>query len=488
MVPARRAGLSPKQPSDNPATPVLNDPTTVVVGNLPLVYALKTVQLAGDANRNGLVDPGDVLQYAITVTNSGAIPATGVVLTDAIPANTTYVANSVRMNGMAVADPGPGVSPLTNGMGVSGGTLAAGGTGIVTFKVQVNSGVASGTIISNQGSVATAQLPTLLTDADGNPTNGYQPTVITVGNAQQLSITKSVVVVGGGAALPGSVLEYTIQATNIGQVAATNVVITDDLTPLLVQAAYVTGSATMNGSGGGVSFTAPLITANYGVTYGTLAPGKSVAVRFRVTLNATVATGSIVTNTAEASWNTPTQTANASTSVTVGGMPGGNGSLSGLVWQDTNFNNTLDSGEVPVAGWAVDLYQNGRVVGTVTTGTDGSYHFSSVTPNAGTTIKYELRFSAPGSGAKTAMLGWCSSTFTNSMQRISNIVVSTGNVLQDMNLPLTPNGVVYNSIMQYADSWRDTDHGSGIKQDAAGQQLLQRSGAAGPGHAEQRLL
>jgi uncharacterized repeat protein (TIGR01451 family)/fimbrial isopeptide formation D2 family protein len=450
------SGPFPEQPSDNPATPVVNDPTTVVVGNLPLVYALKTVQLAGDVNGNGLVEPGDTLQYTITMTNSGATPATGVVLTDAIPANTTYVANSVQMNGVAVADPAPGASPLTNGIGVvssgltppspssSGGTLAAGGTGIVTFKVQVNPGVASGTIISNQGSVATAQLPALLTDSDGNPTNGYQPTVITVGNAQQLSITKSAVVVGGGAALPGSVLEYTIQATNIGTVPATNVVITDDLTPVLTQAAYVANSATMNGSSNGVSFTSPVITANYGATYGTLAPGGSVVVRFRVTLNSTAA--NIVTNTAQASWDTPPQTTSGSTSVTVGGMPG-SASLNGFVWQDANFNNTLDSGELMFANWAVDLYENGRLLGTVNTGADGSYHFSGVTPNAGTTIQYELRFQAPGAGANTAMLGWCSSSFTNGMQRISNIVASAGGVLQDLNLPLTPNGVVYNSIV-----------------------------------------
>ncbi|ABQ27251.1 conserved repeat domain protein [Geotalea uraniireducens Rf4] len=445
------SGPFPEQPSDNPATPVQNDPTTVVVGNLPLVYALKTVQLAGDVNGNGLVDPGDTLQYTINVINSGATPATGVVLTDAIPANTTYVANSVQMNGAAVADPGTGISPLTNGMGVSGGILAAGGTGVVTFKVQVNSGVVTGTIISNQGSVATAQLPPLLTDSDGNPTNGYQPTVIAVGNAQQLSITKSAVVVGGGAALPGSVLEYTVQATNIGTVPATNVVIIDDLTPLLNQATYVANSATMNGSGSGVSFTSPVVSANYGAnygaSYGTLSPGGSVVVRFRVKLNATLATGSVVTNTAQASWNSPSQTANASTSVTVGGMPG-SGSLNGSVWQDGNYDNSLDSGELTSANWAVDLYENGGLVGTVNTDADGSYHFSGVTPNAGTTIQYELRFRAPGAGANTAMLGWCNSPFTNGMQRISSIIVGAGGVLQDLNLPLTPNGVVYNSIMR----------------------------------------
>ncbi|MBJ6801590.1 isopeptide-forming domain-containing fimbrial protein [Geomonas propionica] len=453
------SGPFPEEASDDPATPVPNDPTTVVVGNLPLVYALKTVQLAGDANGNGLVDPGDALQYTITMTNSGATPATGVLLTDAIPANTTYVAESVRLNGAAISDPGPGVCPLTNGIGVvsqgvnppappaSAGTLAAGGTGVVTFRVQVNPGVASGTVISNQGSVATAQLPLLATDSDGNPTNGYQPTVIAVGNAQKLTVTKSAVVLGGGAAVAGSVLEYTVRATNVGQVPATGVVLTDDLTPLLPQGSYVAGSAVMNGSSNGVSFAAPVISANYGASYGALAPGASVVLRFEVKLNPTVASGSVVTNTAQASWDTPTQVASAGTSVTVGGMPG-SASLAGSVWQDANHDNALDSGEIASAGWAVELYQDGRVVGTVNSAADGSYRFSGVTPNAGTPIKYELRFRAPGAGATTALLGWCSSSFSNGMQRISDIVAGGGSLLQDLNLPLTPNGVVYNSIVR----------------------------------------
>ena len=458
------SGPFTEQPSDNPATPVVNDPTSVVVGNLPLVYALKTVQLAVDVNGNGSVDPGDTLQYTITMTNSSATPATGVVLTDAIPADTTYVSNSVRMNAVAVTDPGPGVSPLDNGMGAvssgltppsppsSGGTLAAGGTGIVTFKVTVNSGVASGTVISNQGSVATTQLPALLTDSDGNPTNGYQPTVITVGDVQQLSITKSVVAVGGGVALPGSVLEYTIQATNIGTVPATNVVITDNLTSLSAQASYVANSATMNGSANGVSFTSPVITANYSAVYGTLAPGSSVTVRFDVKLNNNV-TGTI-TNTAQVNWNSPAQTASASVTAPIGGLPG-TASLNGSVWQDLDFNNTLGNGDLPLAGWAVDLYQNGQLLGTVSTAPDGSYHIYNVTPNFGTTMPpYEIRFRAQGAGSNTAMLGWASGPYsslngaavTYSMQRISNIVAASNDVLHDLNLPLTPNGVVYNSI------------------------------------------
>ncbi len=459
------SGPFPEEPSDNPATPVPKDPTTVVVGNLPLVYALKTVTFV-DKNSDGVVNSGDVLQYTITLTNSGATPATGVVLTDAAPQYTTYVPSSVILNGIPVADLPTG-SPLASGMAVSSsdlmpplpapgaGTLSPGKSAIVTFDVQVAAGVPSatvppGTLISNQGSVATAQLPTQQTDSDGNPTNGYQPTVIAVGNAQQLSLIKSVAVVSGGAALPGSVLEYTIQATNIGTVPATNVVITDDLSPLLSQATYVANSAAMNGSTNGVSSTASVISANYG----TLAPATSVVVRFRVTLKAT--TGSVVTNTAQATWGPPTQTASASTSVTVGGTPG-SGSLNGFVWRDANLNNTLESGDPNgdriLEGWDVDLYRNGQLLSTVSTGSDGSYHFNGVTPNAGTTMPpYEIRFRAPGAGSNTAMLGWADSPvtygFTNGMQRISNIVASAGSFLQNLNLPLTPNGVVYNSIMR----------------------------------------
>jgi uncharacterized repeat protein (TIGR01451 family) len=447
------SGPFPEQPSDDPNTPVLNDPTSVVVGNLPLVYALKTVRLVTDSNGNGLVDPGDTLRYTITMTNSASTPATGVVLNDAIPANTTYVPNTTTLNGSIVADPSAGVSPLVNGMGVvssgltppsptsSGGTLAPNSTGNVTFDVQVNANVSRGTVISNQGTVATTQLSPLPTDSDGNPSNGYQPTVITVGNAQQLSIIKSVVVVGGGAVLPDSVLEYTIQTTNIGMVPATNVVITDDLTAILTQGTYVANSATMNGSTNGVSFTSPVLTA----TYGTLDPGASVVVRFNVKLNNNLATGTAVTNTAQASWNTPVQTTSASASVNVGGIPGST-SLNGVVWHDTNFNKTFDSTEQALSNWAAELYRDGRLVATVYTGTDGSYHITGLTPNAGTSIQYELRFRAPGVGSNAAMLGWCDSPFTNGMQRISDIVASSGSSLQNLNLPLTPNGMVYNSI------------------------------------------
>jgi len=454
------SGILPEQPSDNPATPnVPNDPTTVVVGNLPLVYALKTVNVV-DNNSDGIVDSGDVLHYTITLTNSGTTPATGVVLTDTVPQYTTYVPDSVTLNGISVPDLPSGL-PLASGMAVSSsnltpplpvagaGTLSFGENAVVTFDVLVDPNVPSGsvpagTLISNQGSVATAKLPTLLTDADGDSSNGYQPTVVAVGDAQQLSIIKSIAVVGGGAALPDSQLEYTIQVTNVGMVPATNVVITDDLTPLAAQVTYVAGSATMNGSPNGVSFTSPVLTATYGTA---LDPGSSVIVRFDVTINSNVPAGTTLTNTARVSWDSPDSPKDATASVNVGAIPG-SAALNGTVWHDANLNQLDDGTERYLQGWSVELYRNNQLLATMLTDANGVYRLTGLTPNVGTPDLYELRFHAAGAGPNTPSLGNADSPFTDGPQRISAIIASPGANLENLNLPLWPNGAVYNSVVR----------------------------------------
>ncbi|MFA9566256.1 MAG: hypothetical protein ACERLM_16400 [Acidimicrobiales bacterium] len=45
----------------------------------------------------------------------------------------------------------------------------------VTFDLEVNAGVPAGTLITNQARVLTADLPDVLTDGDGNPATGPEP-------------------------------------------------------------------------------------------------------------------------------------------------------------------------------------------------------------------------------------------------------------------------------------------------------------------------
>jgi uncharacterized repeat protein (TIGR01451 family) len=457
FVSAPGNGIS-DQPSDDPRTPIPDDPTRDVVGSTPLLFAPKSAALLIDAGSPGVVDPGDTLRYTIGVYNSGAVPATGVTLSDAVPANTTYVADSLTLNGLPVGQPDGGVSPLIAGIPISSsdltpplpglgeGTINAGANATIQFDLQVNAGVAGGTLITNQAVVRSSDAADLLTDGDGNPSTGPEPTVVVVGDGQQLSISKQVAVVGGGAALAGSQLEYVVSVTNIAAVPAYDVVITDDLdSPISGQLAYVDPSAAMNGSTAGVTVAGPLITANYSAEYGPLEPGESILLRFRAVIDPGLAIGTTIENTGVVRWNDPAQTASASVSIDVGGMPGV-GALNGTLWHDADFDRLADNGERRLEGWVVDLYRNGQPLQSFVTDAGGTYRIGGVAPNNLSGDQYELRFRGPDAVANSAALGRSESAFTNSLQRISDIVVAPGSNLQGLDLPIDPNGVVYDSI------------------------------------------
>src|SRR4029434_8643647 len=193
------------------------------------------------------------------------------------------------------------------------------------------------------------------------------------------------------------------------------------------------------------SFAGSTITVNYAAVNGPLAPGGVVELRFRATLNANLVLGTVVTNTGVVAWNNPTQTASASVTIVVGFMPGVS-VLNGSVWHDANFDSVRGSGERALAGWAVELYRDNQLSQSALTDTNGVYRIIRVEPNAQTSVRYELRFRAPGAGANTAMLGRAASPFTNGLQRITNMIVPSGANLEDLSLPIHPNGVVYNSM------------------------------------------
>lgn len=92
----------------------------------------------------GAQPPGTVLTYTITVTNNGSAGASSVVLTDPIPANTTYQLGTITYNAAPRTDGLDGDNAnynITNpGMiTVNIGALAgAGGSVTVTFQVQIN--------------------------------------------------------------------------------------------------------------------------------------------------------------------------------------------------------------------------------------------------------------------------------------------------------------------------------------------------------------
>src|SRR5204862_4047946 len=116
---------------------------------------------------------------------------------------------------------------------------------------------------------------------------------------------------------------------------------------------------TVNGSATGVSFAGSTITVDYGALNGPLAPGAVVVLKFRATLNASLALGTVVTNTGVAAWGNPTQTASASVSMAVGsilspgppGKPGMPAVLNGSAWYEAKLDSVRDSGGRGLDGW-----------------------------------------------------------------------------------------------------------------------------------------
>lgn len=88
--------------------------------------------------------PGAVLEYRIEVTVNGSLIATGSVLNDPLPANTTYLAGSLMLNGAALsdaadADAGEFVSTPAPAVAVRLGDLTqTDGTQSISFQVTID--------------------------------------------------------------------------------------------------------------------------------------------------------------------------------------------------------------------------------------------------------------------------------------------------------------------------------------------------------------
>src|SRR5215469_12337121 len=427
------------------------------------------------------MNPGQLGQFTLNVQNTGNSDAWNTTIVDKLPTGTTggmctatpqiLSAQVFQADGVT---PVPGKGPLTAGTdytlsytGAPGCTLtlnmlsAAAVIGttqrlVITYQTQLDpntqngialTNVAGTTLWYNGPSSDTSRQSYACTLTNGTPgvldcQDAHTVTVV----IPALTITKQVTAVGGGTVVAGGQLDYLVHVTNTSTNPVNPVVITDNLNAAGAGAlTYVAGTATMNGSPNGVSVAGNVITANYSATYGALAPGGTIDLRFRATLGSTLAAGTVVTNTGVVTWNIPPQTASASVSVTIGAVAGA-GSLNGTAWLDANFNKIADPGEPPLQGWTVGLYLHGVLMQSILTDVNGAYRFSSLPPTDGTADRYELRFTAPGAGPNTAKLGKADSAFTNWLQRITNIAVPSGSNLQNLNLPIAPNGVVYNSM------------------------------------------
>ena len=134
--------------------------TTVLTGAPLFSGSTKTAQ---DLDGGSLL-VGDTIEYRVDVINTGDMNASGVVVTDIIPADTTYVPGSIT--GLGADD-----SAAPN-LSWNIGNLAVGVPSIITFRATVNGGLPVGTQISNLAQIVSDQTAAVSTPPVTNTVGG----------------------------------------------------------------------------------------------------------------------------------------------------------------------------------------------------------------------------------------------------------------------------------------------------------------------------
>ncbi|WP_405087312.1 hypothetical protein [Microbispora sp. NBC_01389] len=284
------------------------------------IQLTKSAQVVG----GGTPAPGSTVEYTVTATNTGDDNAINVILTDPIPANTTYSPESI------VVASGPNAGPKTDAVGddqgefvgnqvqvqlgtgatpSAGGTLAPGQSTSVTFQVVLGPS-SGGTTVTNTGTVtyASADRPTQPGQASANAS--------TVVPAQISSLALQKTAFPSTVSAAGQTITYSYRVTNTGNTTLTGITAVD---------------TSFSGTG-----TPPVVSC----PVSSLAPGVSTTCTGTyVTTQADIDAGSIV-NTAVASGTPPfgpVVSSNPSTAtVTSAESPG-------LTLQKTAFPNTVSA-------------------------------------------------------------------------------------------------------------------------------------------------
>jgi uncharacterized repeat protein (TIGR01451 family) len=210
---------------------------------------------------------GGTITYTITVQNNGPSNAVTVNWTDPTNGNLTAITSYPCGNtGLTVT--------------CQLGTMTPGQTRVFELTVKVNGNVPAGTVITNCATVDTGTRPETNPDNNRSCTDTY---VDPPGPVADVEVTKT----GPATAHPGGTITYSLSVTNHGPDPATQLIVTDPLDEPLVAVQSLPAGCTARAS---------IVTCHAGA----LAVGETKTFTFTVTVAAGLATGTQVSDCAQA--------------------------------------------------------------------------------------------------------------------------------------------------------------------------------------------
>ncbi|WP_281228990.1 DUF7507 domain-containing protein [Flavobacterium aquiphilum] len=223
--------------TDTSGTTIANNtPTVTTLNSNPGIAVVKTGVVGGT------VKVGDLITYTFTVTNTGNITLSNIVINDALT-------NSVNLT-------------------VSPSALAPNAIGAATVTYAIKQSDIDAGKVTNSATV-TGTIPTggTVTDTSGTAINNDNPTVTTLNSTSGISIMKEGTYEDknkDGIANVGDVINYSFTVTNTGNVSLSNIAIQDNNVPAI--------KGTLNSLAGGASDSVTF-TAVYPITNADIALG-----------------------------------------------------------------------------------------------------------------------------------------------------------------------------------------------------------------------
>ncbi|WP_307814458.1 ricin-type beta-trefoil lectin domain protein [Glycomyces sp. YM15] len=384
-----------------------NNTATAGAGTLSAAAPSADVSLTKAAIGSGPVTPGGQFDYTLTAANAGPSTATGVVVTDTLPAGLGFVASD------ECTAVGQDLICATIG------ALAVGAQTVRTVTVQVDPGyTGTGTDLVNTAGATSA---TADPDSANNAGTATVPAGSVAAPSADVSVTKTAL--GTDPVTPGQTFAYRLTVRNAGPSTARGVAVTDALPASL---AFVSGVGCTSGTGYGATIAC--------ATVGELAVGGDAVYTLTVRLHpAYTGTGADLVDLATATAATADpDTANNTSTATVPGGSTAAPQASVSITQTADASATAGGGvafALTVANTGPSAAQNVTVIDTLPDGLGFASATGASCAANGATVTCGLGTLAPAASAAVTIAVEVDSSVPNGtvLTNVAEVSTSTAN-------------------------------------------------------------